>query len=314
MISRRNARVKVMQGIYAHLQDESIPTEMIKKTLTKSIHQVSELYYYCLFIILNLAEYTETDADIKEAKYIKTDRDKLASRKMASDPVVLLLKSNKQFKHITKKLHFGLRTDQALLKKWLSDLQQLPQYKNYIEQETHSNTDPDILSLVFKKILLPDDEFHTHIEELFPLWVDDNEPVIMMIKSTLNDSRETGKFPYEKLLDEKTAEIDIFAQKLFDQSIAHIEEYDQLIAPKLTNWEVDRIALIDMILMRMALGEILGFPTIPIKVTMNEYIDISKRYSTPKSREFINGVLDNLTKELKEAGKIKKTGRGLLET
>ena len=156
------------------------------------------------------------------------------------------------------------------------------------------------------------EDFENHIENLFPVWYDDKEIICFAVRESIHSICKQS-FRFHDKFKAKLDDALEFAIELLLKSIEHSEEYRGMITPKLQNWDIERIAVMDLLLMRLALTEILNFPTIPVKVSMNEYIDISKNYSTPRSREFINGVLDKITKELKAGGKIYKEGPGLKE-
>jgi N utilization substance protein B len=161
--------------------------------------------------------------------------------------------------------------------------------------------------------LCANEYFDQHMEDVIPTWADDE----YIAKGLLEDV--TGAIPFPEYQGEKYFEFSLMADEeefvftLMRKTIEEKERFDKLIEPKLQNWELDRISIIDSILMRMAMTEFLYLPTIPLKVSINEYLDISKLYSTPKSKEFINGVLDNVMVDLKKSGAIIKTGRGLIE-
>ncbi len=162
-------------------------------------------------------------------------------------------------------------------------------------------------------ILLEDENFSTNMDELFTNWMDDAEFVIEAVHEVIQKSKNQLKLHLEKgNLKDKFKELTQFGIDLFNETISNKKEHYKIIEPKLKNWETDRLAIIDVILIRMAVSEFLYFPSIPVKVTINEYLDIAKEYSTPKSKDFINGVLDSLMREMKTNDQLNKTGRGLL--
>jgi N utilization substance protein B len=161
--------------------------------------------------------------------------------------------------------------------------------------------------------LLEDEIFIANTEEHFTNWLDDAEFVIEAVHEVIQKSKHELKLHFDKnSLKEKFRELTDFGEQLFHKTTAHKKEHQQMIEPKLKNWEADRLAVVDVILIRMALSEFLYFESIPVKVTINEYLDIAKEYSTPKSKDFINGVLDSLMRDLKKNELLHKTGRGLL--
>ena len=314
MLSRRNARVKVMQTLYAFSQDEEQQIEWLRKNLYKSIYQSFELYLFNILVLIEVADYSRLDMEMRKSKYLPTEEDKMASPKLAQSSIVSFIKNNEQFNKLVKKYKLPHYLDQELIKKLFQKTFATDEYKQYLlETNTNIKQDKKILEYIYNEIMLPDEDFLALLEEIFPTWLDDFDVIIFSINATLEDIQKNKGFIKLDEFVEKLNDAENFAQEILDKTLSHSEQHTDLIAPKLKNWEVERIAVMDMILMKMALTEILDFPTIPLKVTMNEYIDISKKYSTPKSKEFINGVLDKLMKELKEEGKIYKSGRGLNE-
>jgi N utilization substance protein B len=173
--------------------------------------------------------------------------------------------------------------------------------------------DKQIIQYLFEEILLQDENFLQHTEECFLNWDDDAGLVVDAVREVIEKSKHELKLHLEKVkVKEKMVELAEFGRELFRKTVEHKKEYGALIEPKLKNWDADRLAVLDVILIRMALAEFFEFPSIPTKVTINEYLDIAKEYSTPKSKDFINGILDSLMHDLKSQEKIKKTGRGLL--
>ena len=315
MLSRRNARVKVMQTLYAFNQDEEVHKESLKRTLSKSINQSYELFIYNLLVLKEVAEYSRTDAEIKRSKYLPSKEElELANPKIADNPIIQYLNDSEQINKLVRKFKIRHFLDQELNKQLFQSLASNDKYKVYVMNEQSSvRDDRKILEYLYEEVLLKDENFQQHMEESFPVWHDDADIIAFSVKAALEELQKERSLKKINEFVEKLEEAEGFANEILSKTLDHSEEYTKLIAPKLKNWEVDRIAIMDMILMKMALTEILDCPTIPLKVTMNEYIDISKKYSTPKSKEFINGVLDKLTKELKEEGKIYKSGRGLNE-
>jgi N utilization substance protein B len=193
-------------------------------------------------------------------------------------------------------------------------LKAAPEYQTYLEKTDDSiQSDKDIIKFIFKKIILKSATAEQVFEEKFLNWPVDKDPLQAMVAKTFKN------FSNEDFAKNKLAELSAdwvedreFLITLFQQTIRYNQEYQQLIGDKTQNWEAERIALMDTLLMKMAICEFLGFPSIPVKVTLNEYLDISKEYSTPKSNSFINGILDKVLIELKEQNKIRKSGRGLI--
>lgn len=341
MITRRSVRIKAMQYIYAYeitLQDSAVNDtaprrddtgSVVKKKslpippslssfqnyLEKSISSVKDQYLYLLLYIREVANFVETDAKVKASKFIKKDSDVNFSTKLLSNVFVQYLNNNELFQVEIKNANTASLIDENSIRQLYRKLIESELYNDYLNNGSDFNIDEDrsIISYLLNAILLEDEIFLTNTEECFTNWMDDAEFVVEAVNEVIQKSKNTLKLHFDKnSLKDKFKELNQFGVDLFNQTIAHRQEHQQMIEPKLKNWETDRLAIIDVILIRMALSEFLYFESIPVKVTINEYLDIAKEYSTPKSKDFINGVLDSLMREFKEADILQKTGRGLL--
>lgn len=301
-----------MQAIYASEVNEALDRGGRYKYLEKILFEPYEIYLFNLLLLMEIADYSRRDAEIKASKFLPTEKDKYASTRLAENSIIGQLRENKRLANDLKQYKLRLRIDMEVVKHIFHTLYDSEKYIRYLEIEPVPREDKKILTFLLQEIMLEEEIYQHQMEELFATWHDDEEAVVLTVSATLKAALADG-------LDEKVSEqydkigesLD-FARSLMEKTLDKNDPYTEMIAPKLENWEVDRIARVDMILMKMALCEILEFPNIPVKVTINEYVDISKYYSTPKSREFINGILDKLMKELRDQGKIFKSGRGLL--
>jgi transcription antitermination protein NusB len=313
MLNRRNARIKVMQLLYGYWQAQDIEINELQKNLNRQFDQSYDLYLFCLLQIREIAYYAYKDTEIKKSKHLPTAEDQKASPKIAESPIIQNLLENEDFNKQCKKRGLNQLIDIDITKRIFNELSATNSYKRYLGIiEGEQPDDQEILSVLFSTILVHDELFDNLLETNFPVWLDDEENVIKAVEKIIPVLYKND-FLQRNSRNNYMREIRQFADELILKTIQHRDEIEKLIDPKLDNWDIDRIALMDMLLMHMALTEILDFPTIPIKVTMNEYIDISKYYSTPKSKEFINGVLDKVMKGLKAENKIHKEGRGLIE-
>jgi transcription antitermination protein NusB len=314
MLNRRNARIKVMQLLYGYWHTQDIEINELHSNLEKQFDQSYDLFLFCLLQIREIAYYAIKDVDIKQSKYLPSEEDQKASPKIAESPIIQNLLENENFNILCKRKGLNQLIDIDITKKIFNELSATNTYKRYIGiNEGEQPTGLEIIQLLFSTILMQDEDFDNLLETNFPVWLDDEENVIQAIEKTI-PTLESPDFLKKVMRITKMGEVKNFAGELLQKTIEHRDKVEHLIDPKLENWDLDRIALMDMLLMHMAITEILDFPTIPIKVTMNEYIDISKYYSTPKSKEFINGVLDKVMKEMKAENKIHKEGRGLKES
>lgn len=311
MLSRRNLRVKVMQFIYAQERGAFNSVPAARQALMQNVHQTYETGLYILFFLRRVARHAQREADMRAAKHLPTAEDRNFSTRLVDNELILEWYEHKLFNTELQKYKVNLIELDDADRKFFRELMVTKEYKDYLALPSPTVKDHvKIIKYLFNKILLPSEVFTQHLEEEYPNWIDDQQ----VITFRLNDFFD--HYVLGKTLDQITdlnieADDREFVHELFQFTLDHQNEFAALIEPKLENWDIERIALLDMILMKMALCELLYFPMIPVKVTINEYIEIAKVYSTPKSKDFVNGVLDKIMKELKETGAIKKTGRGL---
>ncbi|MCU0322300.1 MAG: transcription antitermination factor NusB [Chitinophagaceae bacterium] len=301
MISRRNIRVKVMQLLY--IIETSGDTKLFKDPvieLQKKLDRTRELFVYLLYCITEVARYAETDARNRAAKNLPNFDDLNVNTKIAGNLLLWQILENESYKKALETDKPQHLVDKDLIRKLYQQLAETTEYKTYInEQSRDKKTDKDILEFIFNSLLLPNANFEEQIEEHFNNWDDDGEMMQQLINNFLQK-------PTQNIQQMTTPEKWTFAKNLLTSMIDKKDYALELIKPKLKNWDSDRIALLDMLIMQMGVCELLYFETIPTKVTINEYIDLAKDYSTPQSGQFVNGILDNLHKELLAQGKINK--------
>jgi N utilization substance protein B len=302
MISRRNIRSKVMQVLYmAETSHLETPPAELEEILSKSLDKTRELFVYLLYFITEVALYAETDSRHRRSKNLPSREDLDVNTKISTNLTILAILDNQFFRESTKEFKTELLMDPELLKKMYNALKESPAYQQYIQDPTHEKSkDREIVRILFSQILLPNELFCQQTEEHFNNWDDDGE---MMEQLVLNYIQKPGVYNTKELLSQEKWN---FARELLRTVGEKRELCSSLINPKLKNWDAERIAVLDMILMRMGLCELLFFDTIPTKVTLNEYIDLAKTYSTQQSGQFVNGILDNIHKELVQEGKITK--------
>ena len=304
-----------MQYIYAYETTASAPASQFQNFLEKSILSVKDQYLYLLLCIREIANFVETDAKIKAGKHLKNDNDKNFSTKLLSNVLVQYLNNDKEFNIELKNASIASLLDDDNIRQLYKKLTESEAYVDYLTNGTEFNVEADksIITFLLNNLILEDENFTTNMEELFTNWMDDAEFVVEAVHEVIQKSKNELKLHLEKgNLKDKFKELTQFGIDLFNETINNKKAHYKLIEPKLKNWETDRLAIIDVILIRMAVSEFLYFPSIPVKVTINEYLDIAKEYSTPKSKDFINGVLDSLMRDMKTNDQLNKTGRGLL--
>ncbi|HVZ26396.1 MAG TPA: transcription antitermination factor NusB [Sediminibacterium sp.] len=303
MISRRNIRVKVMQLLYM-MEVSDNDTGTIKnpvETLRKQFDTSNELFVYLLYFLTSVARYAETSARQRASRNLPSADDLNVNTKISGNLLLWQILENPSYQAAVESFHVNEKIDKDLVKKIFDQLTTQETYLAYIREQSRDKArEREILKLIFTDLMLPDESFMQHLEELFSNWDDDAD---MMVQLTLQFLQKPQSFNFQQLLG---AEKWQFAQSLLQTTMDKKEYCLELIRPKLKNWDSERIAHLDMILMRMGVCELLYFETIPTKVTINEYIDLAKAYSTPQSGQFVNGILDNIHKEMVQAGKINK--------
>jgi transcription antitermination protein NusB len=303
MISRRNIRVKVMQSLYALRNSPSLalkPGEAAN-LLTKHFDSTLALLTWQIWFLTEVARYAETDARLRAAKHLPTEADLNVPVKIAGNEVLWrMLESGFLTAAVGKYL-----VNPALSKDWVRRIYLLlidsTPYQFYnTEPRRDKKADREIIEFIYTDLMLANDDFTEFAEELYNNWDDDAELLSILALQfiqkpqvfLLDDMVGKEKFDFAKNLMETT-----------EQRKGHLAE---LIKPKLRNWEADRLAQLDLIILEMAVCEFLYFETIPAKVTINEYIDLAKAYSTNQSGQFVNGILDNIRKDLEQTSAMHK--------
>jgi transcription antitermination protein NusB len=302
MISRRNIRVKVMQTLYSvdSMNGDVKPGEALS-ILTRKIAQSRQLFTYLVFFITELARYAGKDAQKKASKHLPTAEDLNINTRITGNELVGKILADKGYQDALAEFKPQLIADDELLKKIYLQLSVSEEYKDYIELKTRDKkSEKDILEFIFTHLMLPNEDFIAHVEELFINWDDDAE---MMQQLVMNFLQKPSNHSFTEMLSPEKWE---FAKSLLETVFDKKEVCMELIKPKLKNWDADRIATLDLIILQMGVCEFLYFETIPTKVTINEYIDLAKEYSTVQSGQFVNGLLDNINKELSAENKINK--------
>src|ERR1043165_545903 len=313
MLGRRNLRIKVMQELYAWEIDNEIPVHKLEGHLSGQIQKSNTLYLTNLLYLIEVCNYSMVDKAKRLAKYIKTEEDTKASTTIAANAIIQNLQNDTRFNASVKKDGVRNYDTEDIVKTMFTELASKQKYKDYaaIDKPTLEQ-DKEIISFLLRKIFDTNKDLEHHLEEIFINYDDDNALLLHVLGKyvdAFDPAKEDNFFPALKDWEEEKK----FAEVLLAKTITQNEELISMIEPKLKNWDMDRVAVLDLILMKMAVCELKYFPNIPVKVSINEYIDISKFYSTPKSKDFVNGVLDKVKNEMQEKGEIKKFGRGLME-
>jgi N utilization substance protein B len=311
MLSRRNIRVKVMQVYFAYERDKDLPFEEAIKGYRDFIANSYHLLLYNLFLIVEATKFSLEEKDKRLTKYIKTKEDLEFQPKFYENEIIKSLESNQGFKKALKLAGIQSFEDKDILRKIYKEFTQTEDYQNFMKAEEGDTASSIDVYLSFFKFLIKNEVYSELLEDKYLTWEDDKSLIIGTIKKIIKalPAEEDAVTKYKPDAETVTEFGEELLKTLQDNKNLHIE----WIEPILKNWEMDRVAKMDMILIRMAIAEFTGFPSIPTKVTLNEYVEMSKNYSTDKSKEFINGILDSLMKQLLESGEINKKGRGLIE-
>ncbi|RNL54549.1 transcription antitermination factor NusB [Pedobacter jejuensis] len=315
MLNRRHLRIKALQNIFAwHMADKKdIKGDL--KILMQSIDSVYEMYIWMLSLMVEVTEFTANDAAERANKHIKTADDINPNMKLLHNKFSVLMQQNPEYVASVKKYKVDWGFDPEIRKTVYNSLKASKEYAEYLANPDESlESSKDIIKYIFRKIILKNQAIIQVFEEKFINWQVDHEVMKGMVAKTLKNFVHDD--PFKNKLTEISAdwiEDSQFVQDLFVHTLQNDAKYQEMIAERTKNWESERIALMDTILMKMAICELLNFPSIPVKVTINEYLELSKDYSTPKSNSFINGILDKILGDLKKTNTIKKIGRGLIE-
>lgn len=289
-----------MQLIYSLESMDNSKADPVR-TLQKQFDQSRQLFVYLLYFLTEVTRYAETDARVKASKNLPSYEDLHVNTKIAGNELLWRIRESESFRKAVETEKPEALLDYDMVRKVYTELVASDLYKEYITVEGRDkNTERDLVKYIFTDLMLPNEDFISQVEELFNNWDDDAD---MMNQLVLNYIHKPASFNLQDIVgDDKWK----FARNLLTTSMERKAQLMDLIVPKLKNWDSERIAILDMILMRMGVCEFLYFETIPPKVTINEYIDVAKEYSTPQSGQFVNGILDSIHKELLAENKIQK--------
>lgn len=314
MLNRRHIRIKVMQTLYAFKGNESDDIKKDEKFLLNSLEGMYDLYLVMMSLMIEIQKKAEDHLRKSQKKLLATAEEKNPNERFINNEVLLAIKNNVPLK---------MELESRKIDNWYLDFEYVDiLHKAIIESDVYAeymanpdsnfNLDKQLVVEIFSKIIAPNEKLYEYIEDKNLTWIDDlpvvNTAMLKLLKKVKPSSPETHFVP-DLYKDEEDKE---FAVTLFRKTLLNGSKLNEEISSKTKNWDSERITSIDAVLMRMAISEFLYFSSIPVKVTINEYLEIAKEYSTPKSSIFINGILDKLVKEYKEDNKLNKIGRGLM--
>ena len=313
MISRRQLRIKALQTLYAYYKTGREEMSRSEKELHFNIEKAYHLYHYLLLLIIDVVLYAESRIEIARNKRIPTFEDLHPNTRFIDNALVHQLRNNQHLLRFVEQHKLNWANYPELVKEIYTRMTGTGEYEAYMSaEESGYAEDKKMITQVYTHVIFPSELLASILEEQSIYWNDDLEFITSMIVKTFkkfkpDDGPEKGLMELYKNEEDRD-----YVVKLFRQTILHRDEYVDYIKQNTRNWDLDRIAFMDILIMQMAIAELVAFPSIPTKVTLNEYLEISKFYSTSKSNVFINGVLDKVMIQLKEEKKVKKAGRGLI--
>lgn len=299
-----------MQTLYAANRDKDLTSKAVINAYNTHIQHAFDLYLFNLLQLREIAKYAIQDSAHRKSKHLPSEEDKNFTTKLYHNELIQSTLDNVSLNKLIKASNISAFLTEDNTRRLYLDFLKTPEYKHYLEHPSNKDDHQQMLLFLYK-YSVTGEIFNDLMEDYFVNWWDDKSLIIGAVKKTikslpLNDTFLLSMQPNYETITE-------FGEALLVDVFKNDAKLLENIEPALNNWDADRVAIIDMVLLKMALSELMNFPTIPTKVTLNEFVEISKLYSTDKSKDFINGILDRLFKKLDKEGKIKKEGRGLVE-
>lgn len=307
MINRVLIRIRVVQILFAAYQGDNRDLKKAENDLLFSLQKSYDLYFYLLLLMTELTDAFAHRIDVKKSKLLPSQEDINPNIQLRENSFIAQLKTNKQMTDYLNDRPMSWNENDSFIRNLLEKILDSDIYTEYLNNQTRTyESDREFWRKVFKQIICNTEELYALLEDESLFWNDDIEIVESFVLKTIKRFNQEEGIDQELLPMFKDDSDKEFAVKLLRESMLNAKEYRALIDKYTKNWESERIAIMDMIIMQIAIAELLNFPSIPINVTMNEYIDIAKAYSTNKSAAFINGILDSIVKELQASGRIIK--------
>ncbi|MFT6814320.1 MAG: N utilization substance protein B [Sphingobacteriales bacterium] len=314
MLNRRQLRVRVLQNLYAlHQSQNPDDTKFWDSEMEKSTLQIKHFYAVALKLFIDVLNFEEIDVIQRKQKHIPSEEDKIATEKVANSQFVKTLTSNISLEKYLRKYKLDDFNDAALTSKLFKKFRASEQYSTFIAEPDNFAAEKLLIIKYFNEQFITSDDLDSHFDEIYLNWESDKKVILGLINNTLNKigKKTTEDMSLEEISPNWPEDHDFMIQ-LFQETRAMDEKYSKIIADYSKNWDAERVAIVDGLLIKMSICEFFNFPSIPVKVTINEYVEIAKAYSTPKSKVFVNGIIDKLLKDFTASGEIKKSGRGLV--
>ena len=307
MINRVLIRLKIVQIVYAYYQNGGKNLDTAEKELFFSLSKAYDLYNYLLLLMVEITKQAERKQSAAKSKLLPTAEELYPNTKFVDNRFIAQLEVNKQLLEFSETQKKNWENESEFVKSLCEKIMDSDIYKEYMASETSSyEEDRELWRKIYKRIIFNNPELDQVLEDQSLYWNDDKEIVDTFVLKTIKRFDEKNGAKQELLPEFKDEEDQDFARRLFRRTILNADYYRHLISENTRNWDLDRVAFMDVVIMQIALAEILSFPNIPVSVSLNEYVEIAKLYSTPKSGSFINGTLDGIVKILKEDNKLTK--------
>jgi len=313
MLTRRHLRIKVFQAIYAYQYGGAKNLLSAEKHMQKSIDDIYRLYLYELSTLMLVHRFAKERIDINRQKKLATKEDINPNTRFTENSFLTWLSSNLNFQKDVQDYHISFGDDKEVIRSLYRAFLEDERYQLYMDSEENSLAeDKKIIKYLYGAYIVENETLQQVYEDHNMFWSDDLDAAQAMAAKTISsfDASKNDQSKLQRLI--KNQDDLGFAHKLFRTAINDHEKLEERILAKAQHWEGDRIAVVDNIFLKMGLAELITFDQIPVKVTLNEYIELAKQYSTKKSGQFINGILDKLKTEMMESGEVRKIGRGLL--
>ena len=307
MINRVLIRLKIVQIIYSYYQNGGKNLDTAEKELFFSLSKAYDLYNYLLLLMVEVTKQANKKLNAAKNKLIPTKEELFPNTKFVENRFIAQLEVNKQLLDFAGNQKKTWENEADFVKSLCEQIMESDIYKEYMASETSSyEEDREVWRKIYKKIIFNNAELDQVLEDQSLYWNDDKEIVDTFVLKTIKRFEEKNGAKQELLPEFKDDEDQDFARRLFRRAILNSDYYRHLISENTKNWDLDRVAFMDVIIMQIALAEVLSFPNIPVSVSLNEYVEIAKLYSTPKSGGFINGTLDGIVNQLKKENKLTK--------
>lgn len=307
MINRVLIRLKIVQIVYAYYQNGGKNLDTAEKELFFSLSKAYDLYNYLLLLMVEVTKQANKRLNAAKNKLVPTKEELFPNTKFVENLFIAQLEVNKQLLEFSNNQKKTWENEADFVKTLCDKILESDIYKEYMASETSSyEEDRELWRKLYKNIIFNNIELDQVMEDQSLYWNDDKEIVDTFVLKTIKRFDEKNGAKQELLPEFKDEEDQDFARRLFRRTILNADYYRHLISENTKNWDLDRVAFMDVVIMQIALAEILSFPNIPVSVSLNEYVEIAKLYSTPKSGGFINGTLDGIVNSLKKENKLTK--------